>query len=175
MRIPLRQTPRTTTAVVKALGFQAVSNQGGTIEPALGRLQPDLRRFMRFCLRILACLLAFAWVPITQHCELAALGWLDSSCRGGTDSKSTARTDDCARDDCSRIEKGGYKLPGHAAAFADIGCFEFLSYPQVTLFRRPYDDGLQKPSVEAPLELGPTWWFDRQGALFPRAPSVFGA
>lgn len=131
-------------------------------------------RCMRFCLRLLACLLALAWVPITQHCELAALGWLDSNCRSEGGAKSTARTEGCTQDDCSRIEKGGYKLPGQTVSFADLSGLEHYWFPQAAWLHSTEVVILQEPSVETPLELGPTWSFERRGALFPRAPSIAG-
>ena len=119
---------------------------------------------------MLCFLLALAWVPVTQHCELEAMGLISNQCA------STGHADghSCGGDSCNEVEKGAYKpasgdlkLPSPlllACACAVCSAIAALIPPV---------QELPSPTiVEPPRELGPTWQFVQRAAPLSRAPSA---
>ena len=122
--------------------------------------------------RLLCFLLALAWVPLTQHCDLEVLGMNAAQCHDG----GSTDGDGCAGDACKQVESGDYKLPRELARVTSpqllaLLCVIRQSEAPVSLS--------EVNEVEAagrrPDDWIPSWQFARRAAPPARAPSWMGA
>lgn len=130
--------------------------------PVIGRLP-----------RLLCFLLALAWVPVTQHCELEALGVIASQCN----SAGHADGHSCRGDTCDAVESGAYKPASGDLKLASpvlLACtFTMVAGLAATI--PPVADIPAPTATEPPRELRPTWQFVHRAAPLSRAPSAIAA
>ena len=122
---------------------------------------------------MLCFLLALAWVPVTQHCELEALGVIPSQCN----SAGHADGHSCGGDTCDAVESGGYKPASGDLKLATpvlLACTFTMSLGLAAMIP-PVVDIPAPTAAEPPRELGPTWQFVQRAAPLSRAPSVIAA
>jgi len=128
--------------------------------------------FVKRFFKILCVILAIGWLPVTQHCRLEAMGVALMQCEHA--GSANADSDSCARDGCSALEGGSYKLTTAK-----------LSVPAPTLLEPifiilvPTALKVEVAKVEfapeeraRPLNWVPSWQFVRRAAPPSRAPSV---
>lgn len=119
---------------------------------------------------MLCFLLALAWVPVTQHCELEAVGLIAEQCA------STGHVDghSCGGDSCSEVEKGAYKpasadLKVPSPLLLACACAVCAAMAVVI---PPVEELPSPTAVEPPGELRSTWQFVQRAAPLSRAPSA---
>ena len=120
--------------------------------------------------RMLCYLLALAWVPVTQHCELEAMGLIANQCA----STSHADGHSCSGDTCNEVEKGAYKPASGDLKVPSpllLACAGAVCSAMAAVI--PSLEELPSPKVvEPPRELVPTWRFVQRAAPLSRAPSA---
>ncbi len=119
--------------------------------------------------RMFCFLLALAWVPLTQHCELEAMGLIAEQCA----STDHAVGHSCGGDSCSEVEKGAYKpasadLKVTSPLLLACACAVCAAMAAVI---PPVEELPSPTAVEPPGELRPTWQFVQRAAPLARAPS----
>lgn len=122
---------------------------------------------------MLCFLLALAWVPVTQHCELEAIGLIANQC----DSITHAEGHSCVGDACNQLESGAYK-PTNGSLKAPSPVLMACACVMCSGIVAVIPPAVELPSriiVEPPPELRPTWRFVRRAAPLSRAPSSIQA
>ena len=120
---------------------------------------------------IVAIVMAWLWLPATQHCGLEAAGVLTAQCQHA----GAVGCGDCAGDGCNAVESGSYKIGNgtpkvsapHLAVCVCLVCLNAavpVLISEAAVFSRSYE--------ERPLEWVPSWQFARRAALLPGAPSL---
>lgn len=117
---------------------------------------------------IVAIVMAWLWLPATQHCGLEAAGVLTARC----EHLGAVGCGHCAPDGCNAVESGSYKigngtpkvLPPQLAACVCLNATAPVLVSEAAVFSRSYE--------ERPLEWVPSWQFARRAALLPGAPSL---
>jgi len=118
--------------------------------------------------RILCLLVAFLWVPLTQHCDLEAIGALADQC-----AKSGGNLQDhCRSDACSIVESASYRgdssqLKVSRPALTASVCNAWVQVARVMVekFER-----VPVNAVERPQDWVPVWSFERRAAAPAHAP-----
>lgn len=129
-------------------------------------------------MRRLSCFLSLVlltlWLPVTQHCNLEAVGLIAQECPDGCTAGAGQ-----SKDGCGDLETGLYKVAGDltkAPAPDLLACDLFLCVPLVNWVARP--ELIVTPleaSFERPLDWVTTWNFVRRAAPPSRAPSLLCA
>jgi hypothetical protein len=128
---------------------------------------------MRLLCRIFALCLALAWVPVTGHCRIEALGVDFAACSDDCHEPSPAGA---AHDDgCALIESGLYKtgsgtITVRAPAIASLCAFCDCS--RISALGPVLDPGTVSLRATHPRDWVPAWHFVQRAAPSPRAPSV---
>lgn len=126
---------------------------------------------MRTLSHLLSLVLLTLWLPVTQHCNLEAIGLIALECPDGC----TAGAGE-SKDSCADLETGLYKVTGDllkAPAPDLLACDLFLRVDPVDWVTRPEPMLLPaEPSRERPLDWVTTWNFVRRTAPPSRAPSL---
>lgn len=120
--------------------------------------------------QLLCFLLALAWVPLTQHCGLEALGVLATHCSDAASTDSHG----CAGDGCKQVENGGYKpssgsIKVPAPQLLVCACALCLNLGPLNF---PVLETAAAPSGGRPFDWVPSWLFVRRAAPPSRAPSL---
>lgn len=123
--------------------------------------------------QMLYVLLAFLWVPLTQHCELEALGFIEKTCAPVASNEGHS----CGGDSCNELENGGYKPSSDGIKVAAPHLLAFACAIRLNL--APVDPTVAEisllPTAESPLDWVPSWQFVRRAAPPSRAPSLIVA
>lgn len=120
---------------------------------------------------LLALWLAALWLPLTMHCQLAALDDCDASSTA-CQHHCGCSTGDCQSDVCHSIEAGNYVVARDllnvpAPSSEPIGCLEPLAH-----IRRLTAVATLNESTGAPPGWNRIWQFAFRAAPAPRAPSA---
>jgi len=123
---------------------------------------------------MLYVVLAFLWVPMTQHCQLEALGVIEKTCTAPTGNDGHS----CAGDACNELENGGFKPSSDS--LTNVPAPQLLACAcAICLNLAPLNAAVAEvPSssaAESPLDWVPSWQFIRRAALPSRAPSLMVA
>ena len=124
---------------------------------------------MRKLRNILFLLLAFAWAPITWHCNLEVLPLLDFLACCAHDQVVPHQDSDCDEDGCALVESGNYKTPEEQV---------FVAPPQVVarlvqqVSIEQVDEISESILATSPPEELRAWQFVLRTALPVRAPST---
>ena len=120
---------------------------------------------------MLFLVLAFAWAPITWHCNLEVLPVLDFlACCAHEEEAVPHQDSDCDEDGCSVVESGNYKTQEEQV---------FVAPPQVAVWlvqqvaTEPIDEISRSILATSPPEELHIWQFVLRTALPVRAPSTF--
>ena len=119
-------------------------------------------------------LLLTVWLPVTQHCNLEAIGVITHQCPDGCTSGPGQ-----SGDNCGDLETGFYKVAADllkAPAPDLLACDFFLCVRLVNEVAHPAP--VLRPmesAYERPLDWVTTWNFVRRAAPPSRAPSLLGA
>ena len=120
-------------------------------------------------LRILAVLVALAWVPLMSHCQLESVDGLEFlGCAADTDSLPA----DCSENGCCSVERSDYQAPGHQET---IPILILAPLPAGTVAGSERSSPLQAilgPLTAAPPEMSAAWQFISRTAPPCRAPSL---
>ncbi|MEI8037230.1 MAG: hypothetical protein WCJ14_02465 [Verrucomicrobiota bacterium] len=127
---------------------------------------------MRPVVQLLALWLAALWLPLTMHCQLAALHGCDEASLCCQNHGGCSGGDDCQSDVCNSIETGNCVvnrdlLTAPAPSCEPIGWSEPVTRPR----------GLTSPptlseTTGAPPGWNRVWQFAFRAAPAPRAPSA---
>ncbi|HWQ90541.1 MAG TPA: hypothetical protein VN673_02630 [Clostridia bacterium] len=120
-------------------------------------------------LGLLCLILAALWAPITAHCAVEAVCGFDLLTCCSHAEAAPHQDDDCARDGCSVVESGLYKIDEQP-----------VTAPPMVLLTSCARAGAQLPEsvlsfpipVVAPPGLSQGWQFSCRTALPVRAPSL---
>lgn len=117
---------------------------------------------------MLFLVLAFAWAPITWHCNLEVLPVLDFLACCAHDEVAPHQDSDCDEDGCAVVESGNYKTQEQQVFVAPPQIVAWL-FEQVST--EPTDEISQSILATSPPEELHIWHFVLRTALPVRAPS----
>lgn len=118
--------------------------------------------------RILCLLVALLWVPLTQHCDLEAIGALADQC-----SEDAGKLQDhCRNDVCSIVESASYRGESDELTVAQPALTASVCNAWVNLARIivPKFEAAPVNAVERPRDWVPSWSFERRAAAPAHAP-----
>lgn len=127
------------------------------------------RRLVLLC----AWVLAAAWLPAQQHCELEAVGLLSTT--HDDEGGCCPATGDCHDDGCELVENMGFAAPAalKLSTPALTVCLALL-HVKVDALAAAASPAVQPWDKVAAEDWVPEWAFARRAAHAPRAPSVSG-
>lgn len=111
------------------------------------------------------------WVPLTQHCllEAATEGRQISECEHSPDGS-------CARDGCTLLEGGSYKLDKGTVKAVGLPSLAFANFQWIDFATELLPSVISVPDEELlrPFDWVPAWHFLRRTAPPARAPCILG-
>src|SRR5690242_5603283 len=118
--------------------------------------------------RILCLLVALLWVPLTQHCDLEAIGALADQCAEGAGNLQ----DHCRNDVCSIVESASYRGEGDELTVSQPALTASVCNAWVNIARiiAPKFEAAPVNAVERPRDWVPGWSFERRAAAPAHAP-----
>lgn len=166
--------------------MRGVCNRGKSLGP-FGRSTPDRWRAkldvktaafegdaVRSLCRLIGILMLALWLPATQHCDLAAIGWLTGESHEEIHLGCDSVSKDCP-DGCGLVEGGLYRLAGGAVLKAPAlspGLCDCLLYLQQALAEISAEGAGLEFGIDRTSDWLPRWHFARRAAPSPRAPSL---
>lgn len=115
--------------------------------------------------------LAFAWAPITSHCQLEILPGLDFlACCDHEEESGPHQDNDCEQDGCATVESGDYKTQDRQAFVTPPVLAAILAISGVC--SEASDRTADIILATSPPEELHTWQFVLRAALPVRAPSI---
>ena len=118
---------------------------------------------------MLFLVLAFAWAPITWHCNLEVLPVLDFLACCSDNAAAPHQDSDCDEDGCAVVESGNYKTQDE---HIDVAPPPLVSWLVDLASAGPIDETSQSVLATSPPEELRIWQFVLRTALPVRAPSL---
>ena len=129
---------------------------------------------MSLSIRIIALVLAIAWMLATQHCGLEAAGMFSPCSAEAANGGACSPDEHCELDGCALIERGSFTPANHSIKLPppkllSCACVQCLQLVKALLQSQEVAPAAW---LDAPQEWVSDWNFERRTASPPRAPSL---